>query len=52
MDEMEQRWLYARSAPLVALNPNADYTAPTYCFDLKHVDVEGGWGITTREQLL
>lgn len=52
MDELEQRWLYALSSPLVALNPDADYTAPTYCFDLKHVDVEGGWGITTRPQLL
>ncbi|WP_347905223.1 DUF1266 domain-containing protein [Pseudomonas purpurea] len=52
MEEIEQRWLYALSAPSVALNPNASYTDPGYCSDLKFVDVEGGWGITNRQQLL
>ncbi|WP_065761449.1 DUF1266 domain-containing protein [Pseudomonas defluvii] len=47
MEEIEQRWLYALSAPMAALN-GSSYTAPDYI----EMDLQDGWGISNREQLL
>lgn len=51
MDEHAQHWLYALSAPMVALNPGASYTAPDFYAD-RRVNLVDGWGIHNRAELL
>lgn len=51
MDESAQHWLHALSAPMAALN-GASYTAAEYFEGEDQTDLESGWGISTRAQLL
>jgi len=53
MEEIEQHWLYALSAPMAALN-GASYTAATYYAleDEDEADLQKWWGINNRRQLL
>ncbi|MEG1040775.1 MAG: DUF1266 domain-containing protein [Pseudomonas sp.] len=53
MEEIEQHWLFALSAPMAALN-GASYTAATYYAveDEDEADLQKWWGITNRRQLL
>lgn len=51
MDESAQHWLHALSAPMAALN-GASFTAPDYFEGDDQTDLENGWGIHTRAQLL
>ncbi|MFO3722665.1 DUF1266 domain-containing protein [Pseudomonas sp. Marseille-P8916] len=51
MDEHAQRWLHALSAPMAALN-GASYTAAEYFEGEDQTDLERGWGISDRSQLL
>ncbi|KDN97946.1 MULTISPECIES: DUF1266 domain-containing protein [Pseudomonas] len=53
MEEIEQHWLYALSAPMVALN-GASYTAATYFeTDVEdEADLKKWWGISNRQELL
>ncbi|WP_426236724.1 DUF1266 domain-containing protein [Pseudomonas sp. TWP3-2] len=51
MDEIQQRWLFALSAPMAALNPGAGYADPEFCDD-KYIDLQCSWGIDDRPQLL
>lgn len=50
MDEIQQRWLWALSAPMAALNPGTWYDAPEFCND-KYIDLRDSWGINDRQQL-
>lgn len=50
MDEIQQRWLWALSAPMAALNPGTWYDAPAFCKD-KYINLRESWGIDDREQL-
>lgn len=51
MDEHAQHWLHLLSAPVAALN-GASFTAPEYYEDEDKADLERGWGIGNRAQLL
>jgi len=53
MEEIEQRWLYALSAPMVALN-GASYSSPYYYHDGDddQIDLASSWNVASREQLL
>lgn len=53
MEEIEQHWLYALSAPMAALN-GASYTAATYfeSYDEDETDLKKWWGINNRQELL
>ncbi|MFP3497725.1 DUF1266 domain-containing protein [Pseudomonas sp. SIMBA_059] len=51
MDGTQRRWLYALSAPMVALNPSAGYTEPAFYAAPENIDFECSWGINDREQL-
>ncbi|MFJ2483277.1 DUF1266 domain-containing protein [Pseudomonas sp. NPDC087598] len=50
MDEIQQRWLCALSAPMAALNPGAGYDDPAFCDD-DYIDLKDSWGIDNRQQL-
>lgn len=52
MDEIQQRWLYALSAPMVSINPGAGYLEPGFYADTSPIDLDCSWGINDREQLL
>ncbi|UVK84387.1 DUF1266 domain-containing protein [Pseudomonas sichuanensis] len=51
MEESAQRWLFALSAPMAALN-GASYTAAEYYEGEDQSDLERWWGISNRAQLL
>ncbi|WP_312935206.1 DUF1266 domain-containing protein [Pseudomonas sp.] len=51
MDENAQHWLHLMSAPIAALN-GASFTAAEYYEGEDKADLERGWGISNREQLL
>lgn len=53
MEEIEQHWLYALSAPMAALN-GASFTAATYYAleDEDESDLQKWWGLSNRRQLL
>ncbi|WP_085579539.1 MULTISPECIES: DUF1266 domain-containing protein [unclassified Pseudomonas] len=51
MDEIQQRWLFALSAPMAALNPGAGYADPAFCDD-QYIDLQRSWRINDRAQLL
>lgn len=51
MEDIEQRWLYALSAPMAALN-GASYTSPQYFDDERQIDLQSSWNLASREQLL
>ena len=50
MDEIQQRWLCALSAPMAALNTGAGYDDPAFCDD-HYIDLKDSWGIDDRRQL-
>ncbi|AKA25443.1 DUF1266 domain-containing protein [Pseudomonas chlororaphis] len=52
MDEIQQRWLYGLSAPMVALNPPAEYAEPAFFANPQAIDLQGSWGLNDRPQLL
>lgn len=54
MEETEQHWLYALSAPMVALNANSDpsYTSERFYERPTTVDLEDSWGLHNRHELL
>lgn len=52
MDDLQQRWLLALSAPMVAINPGADYAEPRFYADGQFIDLRDAWTIENREQLL
>jgi hypothetical protein len=52
MDDIQQRWLCALSAPMVALNPRAEYDEPAFYTDPQFIDLQCSWGINDRPQLL
>ena len=52
MDEIQQRWLWGLSAPMVALNPRAEYDNPAFYSSPEPIDIQNGWGINDRRQLL
>jgi hypothetical protein len=43
MDEIQQRWLCALSAPMAALNTGAGYDDPAFCDD-HYIDLKDSWG--------
>lgn len=51
MDDLQQRWLLALSAPMVAINPGAGYAEPRFYADRQFIDLRDAWGIENREQL-
>eukprot|EP01133_Synstelium_polycarpum_P005170 gene5170-5989_t len=51
MDEIQQHWLYALSAPIVSINPGAGYLEPAFYAGPSPIDLEGSWGINDRDQL-
>ena len=51
MEEIEQRWLYALSAPMAALN-SASYSSPYYYDDERNMDLGNSWNVRSREDLL
>src|SRR5690606_25912443 len=54
MDESQQHWLLALSAPMVGINQQAGYTEPGF-YDPEvqsAVDLDRFWGITDRAGLL
>ncbi|NVZ53758.1 DUF1266 domain-containing protein [Pseudomonas sp. B6002] len=51
MDETQRRWLYALSAPMVALNPGAGYAEPAFYADPSYINLNCSWGINDRDQL-
>lgn len=52
MEESQCRWLYALSAPMVALNPRAGYFEPAFYASPEPIDLNCSWGINSRQQLL
>lgn len=54
MDDLQQRWLFALSAPMVAINANsgAQYALPDFYPDSEFVDLNESWGIADRPALL
>ncbi|UZE14024.1 DUF1266 domain-containing protein [Pseudomonas sp. B21-053] len=52
MEEIQQRWLCGLSAPMVALNPRAEYDEPAFYSDPEFIDLQCSWGINDRPQLL
>lgn len=50
MDEIQQRWLCALSAPMAAINTGASYDDPAFCDD-HYIDLKDSWGIDDRGQL-
>jgi len=52
MEEIQQRWLCGLSAPMVALNPRAEYDEPAFYSDPQFIDLQCSWGINDRPQLL
>jgi hypothetical protein len=50
MDEIQQRWLCALSAPMAAINTGASYDDPAFCND-RYIDLQDSWGIDDRGQL-
>jgi len=50
MDEIQQRWLCALSAPMAALNTGAGYDDPAFCND-RYINLKESWGIDDRQQL-
>lgn len=50
MDEIQQRWLWALSAPMAALNPGAGYDDPAFCDDA-YINLKNSWGIDDRQEL-
>lgn len=51
MEEIEQHWLYALSAPMAALN-GASLTSPRYYEAEGDLDLNKWWGINNRRELL
>ncbi|NWB56421.1 DUF1266 domain-containing protein [Pseudomonas sp. F8002] len=51
MDEVQQHWLYALSAPMVSINPGAGYLEPAFYAGPSPIDLDGSWGINDRDQL-
>ncbi|MDQ0667050.1 hypothetical protein [Pseudomonas sp. W2I6] len=51
MDEIQQHWLYALSAPMVSINPGAGYLEPAFYAGPSPIDLDGSWGINDRDQL-
>lgn len=51
MEEIEQHWLYALSAPMAALN-GASMTSPRYYDGDGDLDLKKWWGISNRQELL
>lgn len=51
MEEIEQRWLYALSAPMAALN-GANYTSPYYYDEESKINLGESWNVDSRQQLL
>lgn len=53
MDQQYQHWLYALSAPMVALNIEygASYTAPDFYPNDSSLDLKESWDIESRESL-
>lgn len=43
MDDIQQRWLCALSAPMAALNTGAGYADPAFCDD-RYIDLRDSWG--------
>lgn len=54
MEETEQHWLYALSAPMVALNANSDpsYTSASFYTRPTNVGLDQSWGLHNRQELL
>jgi len=54
IDQQYQHWLFALSAPMVALNVEhgATYESPQFYPDSDKIDLNDSWGIDNREQLL
>ncbi|MGF6109360.1 DUF1266 domain-containing protein [Pseudomonas frederiksbergensis] len=52
MEEIQKRWLCGLSAPMVALNPRAEYDEPAFYSDPEFIDLQCSWGINDRSQLL
>lgn len=52
MEEIQQRWLCGLSAPMVALNPRAEYDEPAFYSNPEFIDLQCSWGINDRSQLL
>jgi Protein of unknown function (DUF1266) len=54
MDDLQQRWLFALSAPMVAINASAgaQYELPNFYPDSESVDLTDSWGISDRASLL
>lgn len=54
MDDLQQRWLFALSAPMVAINASAgaQYELPNFYPDSEFVDLTDSWGISDRASLL
>lgn len=52
MDESQCRWLYALSAPMVAINPGAGYFEAAFYASPEPIDLNCSWGINNRQQLL
>jgi hypothetical protein len=50
MDEIQQLWLCALSAPMAAINTGASYDDPAFCND-RYIDLQDSWGIDDRGQL-
>ena len=54
MDDLQQRWLFALSAPMVAINrtAGADYALASFYPDNEFVDLRESWDIADRPALL
>ncbi|MGG2398876.1 DUF1266 domain-containing protein [Pseudomonas sp. SH1-B] len=54
MDELQRRWLFALSAPMVAINARYDarYDLPNFYPDNEFVDLTESWDIADRPALL
>ena len=54
MDDLQQRWLFALSAPMVAINTHsgAQYGRPDFYPDSEFVDLSESWDIADRPALL
>ena len=52
MEEMQQRWLFGLSAPMVALNPPASYSDAAFYPSPQFVDLQCSWSIADRAELL
>ncbi|MBH3341476.1 DUF1266 domain-containing protein [Pseudomonas mendocina] len=52
MDELQEKWLFALSAPMVAMNPGALYDLPRFYPDRDFIDLKESWDIDDRASLL